>query len=73
MIDSQQRAGYNHLVSNKHEGINCVIKNKQEILLDLADFALQEQPDNLMVAIFHVPWLLSQLNPWNCIIQRSSF
>ena len=29
------------------------IKNNQEILLDLADFALQEQPvDNLMVSIF---------------------
>ena len=31
---------------------NCFIKNNQEILLDLADFSLQEQPqDNLMVAI----------------------
>ena len=31
---------------------NCFIKNN-EILLDLADFALQQQPgDNLMVAIF---------------------
>ena len=30
----------------------CVIKNNQGILLDLVDFALQEQPeDNLMVAI----------------------
>ena len=29
-----------------------VVKNNQEILLDLADFALQEQPeDNLMIAI----------------------
>ena len=44
--------GYNHLISNKREWNNCFIKNNREILLDLADFALQEQPeDNLMVAI----------------------
>ena len=31
---------------------NCFIKDNQEILLDRADFALQEQSgDNLMVAI----------------------
>ena len=41
-----------HLISNKREWNNCFIKNNQEILLDLADFALGEQPDdNLMVAI----------------------
>ena len=52
MIDSQRRVGYNHLISNKREWNNCFIKSNQEILLDLADFALQEQPeDNLMVAI----------------------
>ena len=40
------------LIFNKREWNNCVIKNNQEILLDLADFALPEQPeDNLMVAI----------------------
>ena len=39
-------------MSNKREWNNCFVKNNQEILLDLADFALQEQPeDNLMVAI----------------------
>ena len=44
--------GYNHPISNKHEWNNCFFKTKQEILLDLADFAFQEQPeDNLMVAI----------------------
>ena len=44
--------GYNHLISNKCKWNNCFIKNNQEKLLDLADFALQEQPeDNLMVAI----------------------
>ena len=33
-------------------GIIYFIKNSQEILLDLADFVLQEQPeDNLVVAI----------------------
>ena len=39
----------------KREWNNCFIKNNQEILLDLADFALQEQPeDNLMVAVSQV-------------------
>ena len=41
----------NHLISNKGEWNNCFIKNNQEILLYLADFALQEQAeDNLMLA-----------------------
>ena len=40
------------LKCNKCEWNNCIIKNNQEILLDLADFALQEQPEgNLIVAI----------------------
>ena len=56
MIDSQRgawcRVGNNHLISNKREWNNCFIKNNQEILQDLADFALQEQPeDNLVVDI----------------------
>ena len=56
MIDSQRdaqpRVGYNHLISNKREWNNCLIKVSQELLLVLADFALQEQPeDNLRVAI----------------------
>ena len=56
LIDSQgrswRRVGYNHLISNKREWNKCFIKNNQEILLDLADFTLQEQTeDNLMVAI----------------------
>ena len=50
MID-RRRVGYNHLISNKREWNNCFIKNNQEMLLDHADFALQEQAeDNLMVA-----------------------
>ena len=80
MIDSQRgacrRVGYNHLISNKREWNNCFIKNNQEILLDLDDFALQEQQeDNLMAPVLehgimaHIPWPLSQSNPWNCIIQ----
>ena len=57
MIHSQlgpkRRVGYNHLISNKREWPNCFIKNNQEVLLDLADFALQEQSeDNLMAVIF---------------------
>ena len=78
MIDSQRgatrRVGYNHLISNKRKWNNCFIKNNQEILLDLADFAVQEEPaDNLMVAILghgimaDIPWPLSQSNPSNCI------
>ena len=59
------------------------IKNNQEILLDFADFALQEKlEDNLMVDISRawyngsytmVPWPLSQSNRSNYIIQGSSF
>ena len=49
---SKRRVGYNHLISNKRERDNCFIKKKREILLDLADFALQEQPGHsLMVSI----------------------
>ena len=56
MIDSQRRAkrrvGYNHLMSNKCEWNDYFIKNNQEILLDFANFALQEQlEDNFMVTI----------------------
>ena len=37
----------------KREWTNCFIKSNQEILIDLADFALREQPEeNLVVAIF---------------------
>ena len=45
MIDSQQGVGlkYNHLISNKRD---CFIKNNQEMLLDHADFSLQEQAEN---------------------------
>ena len=55
MIDSQRgalrRVGYNHLISNKREWNNCFIKNNQEMLLDHANFALQDPAeDNLMVA-----------------------
>ena len=62
---------YHLLISNKREGNNCFFFfsfYNQEILQDLAEFALQEQPeDNLMAA--HIPWPLSQSNYWNCIIQ----
>ena len=67
-----RRVGYSHLISNKHELNNCFIKNNQEKLLDLADFALQEQPEeNLMIAIsgalYNGSYTMSK--PWNCIIQ----
>ena len=66
---------FNRLLSNKREWNNCFIKNNQETLLDLADFALQGQlVDNLMVAISW-PWNNGSYimatkpikNPWNCI------
>ena len=50
MIDSQlgptHFVGYNLTISNKRGWNNCFIKikNNQEILLDPADFILQEQP-----------------------------
>ena len=45
-------------MSSKREWNNYFIKNNREMLLDLTDFALSEQPeDNLMVAIsFLVAW-----------------
>ena len=47
--------GYNHLISNKREWNNCFIKNRQQILLDFADFAWLEQPEgNLMESISRV-------------------
>ena len=41
MIDTRL-VGHNHLISNMTEW-NCFIESNQEILLDLTDFALQEQ------------------------------
>ena len=41
-------------ISNKREWNNCFIKNNQEILLDRADFALQEQPENNLK--FAISW-----------------
>ena len=59
MIDSQRGAPRRFIsaqlsssVSNKREWKSCFVKKNQEILLDLAGFTLQEQPeDNLMIAI----------------------
>ena len=49
MIDSQRgalrRVVCNHLISNNSERNNCFIKKNQDILLDLADLALQERPE----------------------------
>ena len=49
------KVGYNNRISNKRKCINCFVfclRNNLEILLDLTDFALQEQPeDNIMIAI----------------------
>ena len=58
MIDNKQgmyiQVGYNHLISNKCEWNNIVLLKtlKKYNLLDLADFVLQEQTeDNLMASI----------------------
>ena len=45
-IITRARVGFHHTISNKGELNNCFIKNNREILLDLANFALQEQPEN---------------------------
>ena len=66
----KRRVGCKHLISNKREWNNCFIENNHKILVDLADFALQEQlEDNLMASFFlghgimaHIPWPRSQSN-----------
>ena len=52
MIDSQRGAGYNHLIFNKREWNNCFIKINQEMLLNHADFALQEQAEDNLIIVF---------------------
>ena len=47
---------YNHLISNKRKWNNCFIKNSQEILLDLTDFAVREEPANNLMAAISRPW-----------------
>ena len=42
----------NHLISKKCEWYDCFIKSNQEILLDLADFALQEKPEDKLMVVF---------------------
>ena len=53
IVNETARASLSIIISsNKREWNNCFIKNNQEILLYLADFALKKQPlGNLMVAI----------------------
>ena len=78
-MTTRRQFGYNHLISNKHKWNNCFIKNNQETLLDLADFALQEQPEDNSMSLFLGHGIMAhtytmaakpmQSNPWNCIIQ----
>ena len=60
VIDSQRGAKrqvcYNHLISNKCEWNNCFIKNRQQILLDFADFAWLEQPEGNLMEAFSRVW-----------------
>ena len=64
---------YFFLSSSSSASGMILLKNNQ-ILLVLADFALQEQPEDNLIFILgrgimtHIPWPLSQSNPWNCII-----
>ena len=50
----------NQIGAHRRLGYDCFIRNNQQILLDLADFALHEQPNStLMVAISGmVQWLI---------------
>ena len=45
-----------HLISNKLKRNNCFIKNNQEILLDLTDFAVREEPEDNLMAAISWPW-----------------
>ena len=49
--DDCSLVSHNHLISNKGEWSNCDVKNNQEIVLDLDDFALHNQKTTI-VAIF---------------------
>ena len=60
-IIPRARVGYNLLISNKREWNNCFIKNNQEILLDLADFALQKQPEDNFMATISRTWYKAEL------------
>ena len=55
-IITRARVGVNHTISNKRELNNCFIKNNGEILLDLANFALQEQPENKSMIAISQAW-----------------
>ena len=62
--------GYNHLISgaavigdycscvisNKRGWNNCFINNNQGILQDLADFALQEQSEDILMVAISQAW-----------------
>ena len=67
MIDSTLLVEYNQLIFKRPEWNYCFIKNNPEILLDMADFTLQEQPEDNQWLIYHER-ALSQSNPWNCIM-----
>ena len=51
-----RRVGYSHLISIKRKWNNCFIKNNQEILVDLTDFSVQEQPENNLMAAISWAW-----------------
>ena len=50
------RVGYNHPISNKRECNNRFIKNNQKLLLDLAGFAWQEQPEDILMVANSRAW-----------------
>ena len=52
LLFHERRLNMRSQITTRHKWDYCFIEDNQEILLDLADFTMQEQPeDNLMVAI----------------------
>ena len=59
------------IISHLTSVSDIIVKNNQEILVDLADFADFADFADLFLGhgiMVHVPWPLSQSNPWNCAI-----
>ena len=48
--------GYDHFISNTLKWNGCFIKNNQDILLDLIDFALQEQAKAYLMVTISWAW-----------------
>ena len=69
---STELAIYNRLISNKGEWNNCFIKKKWEILLDLVDKALWEQPEENLMVVISRAWRAFLKTPENFSGPKSS-